>query len=659
MTSPLFKIKNLRCKVRDKKAAYSQRILVDLSTMNLKSILLSLSVLSLLLLNSCSSEEKTEEKKFTEQDYIKKEVYIEMRDGIKLFTSIYTPNDTTQDYPVIIKRTPYSCSPYGEDTIPAKLSHNKALVESGYIFVFQDVRGRWNSEGVFENVKPPYSFWNPDTTDEITDSYDTYDWLVENLDNFNGKIGQYGNSYLGWTSLIAARTNHPNLKAVMAMAPVTNFYFEDFNRYGLFAMNYVPVLNAFGTYKDQPTTESWYDMKDSIFYTDIEEKIGVPYYEFFQDRLALTNFEDILAGNVFWENIKNHANYDSFQVKRNWLNYMGEEMTPQIMVVGGWNDEQNLYGILNSFKTLDDFNPSAQFVIGPWSHGHNKRLDSLYYLGDICYGADISAEFQKNIEFPYFEHHLKGEGSAPDFSVRMFNTGGKAWEEFQKFPEVLDSLTFFLNVDGSLSSTQEHQEGWREYVSDPFNPVPYMETNEFARMAPKSYMTADQRFVENREDVLSYTSEVLSEDVTVLGEVTALINFATNLQDADLYVKIIDVYPEDRIAESTDPEGVNFKGYQQLVRVGYIRGRYRNSFEIAEALTPNEKTQIKVPLLEVFHTFGKGHRIMIQVQSSMFPLFDVNPQNYVEDIYQATKSDFKTSVHRIFNDSKVLLPIKK
>jgi putative CocE/NonD family hydrolase len=433
--------------------------------MNVRSIILLLSTFSLLTVQSCGNPPVNKERVFTEQDYIKKEVLIEMRDGIKLFTSIYTPNDTTQEYPVIIKRTPYSCSPYGSDTLPAKLSHNPDLVASGYIFVFQDVRGRWNSEGIFENVKPPYSFWNADTTDEITDSYDTFDWLVENLEHFNGKIGQYGNSYPGWQTLVGARTNHPNLEAVMAMAPVTNFYFEDFNRYGLFAMNYIPVLNAFGTHKEEPTTKSWYDNKDSIFYINIEEKIGVPYYEFFQERLALTNFEDILAGNEFWDNIKNHADFDSFQLQRNWIEHFDAKMDPQVMIVGGWNDEQNLYGILNSYKTISQDNPNAQFVIGPWSHGHNKRLDSLYYLGDIFYGENISAAFQQNIEFPYFEHYLKGNGDAPDFNVRMFNTGLKDWEEFEEFPETFDSLQYFLRVDGRLADYQEHQEGWREYVS--------------------------------------------------------------------------------------------------------------------------------------------------------------------------------------------------
>lgn len=616
---------------------------------------------SLIFFVSCKigPDEDVAENNFTSSDYTKEEVYIEMRDGVKLFTSIYTPKDTSQDYPILIKRTPYSCAPYGVDTIPAHLSHNPKLVKSGYIFVFQDVRGRWNSEGVFENVKPPYSLWNPDTTDEITDSYDTFEWLSNHVKHFNGNIGQYGNSYPGWTTLIGARSNHPNLKAVMAMAPVTNFYFEDFSRYGLFAMNYIPVLNAFGTYKDEPTTEAWYDMKDSIFYLDSAKEQAVPYYEFFQERLALTNFEDILGDNVFWKNIKAHPNYDEYQEKRNWLNHIDIKMSPQIMIVGGWHDEQNLYGILNAYKVISQENPSAQFVVGPWSHGHNKRLDSLYYLGDICFGENISLEFQEEIEFKYFEHHLKGNADAPDFKIRMFDTGLMSWEEFDHFPyQAAEEITYDLAVSGNLEAA-EHQEGFREFVSNPFEPVPYLESNEFARMAPKSYMTADQRFVTKRKDVLSWTTEPLKEELTVFGEIQAIINFATNQRDADLFVKIIDVYPPDRSPEETDLDGVDYQNYERVIRIGYIRGRYRNSFKQGEPFEKNQKTQVKVPLLEVFHTFKKDHRIMIQVQSSMFPLFDMNPQNYVDDFYQATKADFKPSIHRIYNDSKIILPIKK
>ena len=599
------------------------------------------------------------ENNFSINDYSKQEIKIEMRDGILLHTTIYSPADTSQEYPVLIRRSPYSCSPYGTDTMPAALNHNEHLVKSGYIFVFQDVRGRWNSEGEFENVKPPYSLWDSTATDEITDSYDTFDWLATNLKNFNGNIGQYGNSYPGMTTLIGARSNHPNLKAVMAMAPVTSFYFEDFSRYGIFAMNYIPVLNAFGTAKTEPTTAEWSKKVDSIFYKDLEKTEYKPYYEFFLDRLALTNFEDILGENYFWKDIKSHPNYDEYHEKRDWIKHMDAKMTPQIMVVGGFNDEQNLYGILNSYKAINKKNPGTQLVVGPWSHGHNKRLDSLYYLGDIYYGKDLSAIFQKEIELPYFEYHLKNKGQAPDFKVRMFDMGLKVWENLADFPgENKNKVAYYLKSDGSLSTEHEKDEKSREYVSNPFQPVPYLRTNEFQRMAPKSYMTGDQRFLAGRNDVLTFTSEVLTEDLTLFGEVEALISFATSLQDADIYVKIIDVYPEDRKPEENDLEGIDFRGYQQLVRVGYIRGRFREGFNNPKPFISNEKTLVKVPLLEVFHTFQKGHKIMVQIQSSMFPLFDMNPQNYVENIYEATKSDFKTSKHKVFNDSKLIFPIK-
>jgi uncharacterized protein len=630
----------------------------------IKPTTLFLGLLGFFLFSSCGSEtaEITKEdviNHFETSDYEKQEINIEMRDGALLHTSIYSPSDKTQEYPVIIRRSPYSCSPYGPDTIPASLSHNPKFVESGYIFVFQDVRGRWNSEGHFENTKPPYSLWDSTATDEITDSYDTFEWLKNNLENFNGNIGQFGNSYPGMQTLIGARANHPNLKAVMAMAPVTSFYFEDFSRYGIFAANYIPVLNAFGTNKTEPTTESWYDMKDSIFYTDIENKVGHPYYEFFQERLALTEFEDILGDNYFWKNIKAHPNYDEYHEKRNWVNHMDAEMTAQVMVVGGWNDEQNLYGILNSYKSISKKNPNAQLVVGPWSHGHNKKRDSLYYLGDIYYGEDLSKIFQETIEYEYFEYHLKNRGEAPDFKIRMFDMGLKTWNELEEFPATSETTkTMYLQVDGSLTESQEHQEGWREYVSDPFNPVPYLESNEFARMAPKSYMTADQRFLSEREDVLTYTSEALTEDLRMSGNIEAIINFSTELEDADLYVKLMDVYPEDRTPEENDAEGINFQGYQQMVRQGYIRGRFRGSFSHPKPFNPGEKTEVRVPLLEVYYTFKKDHKIMVQIQSSMFPLFGVNPQNYVDNVYEATKSDFKASKHKVFNDSKLIFPIK-
>jgi len=595
------------------------------------------------------------------EDYKKEEIYIKMRDGVKLFTTIYSPKEPKEKYPVLLIRTCYSVAPYGKDTMPEKLMHNPDLVASGYIFVKQDVRGRWMSEGKFENTKPPYSWDNKKATDEITDSYDTYDWLVKNLDNFNGNIGQYGNSYLGFTSLVASVTNHPNLKAVLAMAPVTNFYFEDFNRYGLYGMNYMPVMDVFGIQKEAPTSKSWYNVINKNFTIDLENGIMADYYDYFLERRALSSTNDVIdTSNFFWKNIKAHPNYDSYRQKRNWIQYL-ENSKCQTMVVGGWNDEQNLYGILNSFKKMYKSAPDskAQLVLGPWSHGHPKRRDSAYYLGDIFYGFDLSKNYQEQIEFNYFEKHLKGRGEAPSFRAHVFNTGAKQWVDYMDnpFDDELDTLSFFLNPNGNLSSRKSDKSV--SYISDPDHPVPFIQDDNFYIMAPKRYMTDDQRFTSKRPDVLTFMTDPLDDDIIIQGRIEAILQFASDHEDADLYVKVIDVFPENRQPDSTDKEGVKMNGFQHLVRVGYIRGRYRSSFEQPAPLTPNEKTEVNVPLLEVLHTFKKGHRIMIQIQSSMFPLFDLNPQKYVENIYNAQDSDFEAAKHTIFGDSKILLPVLK
>lgn len=597
----------------------------------------------------------------TTEDYQKEEIYIEMRDGVKLFTTIYSPKVSKEKYPVLMIRTCYSVAPYGKDVMPKKLMHNPDLVASGYIFVKQDVRGRWMSEGNFENTKPPYSWSDKKATDEVTDSYDTYDWLVKNLDHFNGNIGQYGNSYLGFTSLVASVTDHPNLKAVLAMAPVTNFYFEDFNRYGLYGMNYMPVMDVFGVQKEKPTSESWYNVSNKSFMIDSKNRIMADYYDYFLERRALSSAHDLIdSNNFFWKNITEHPNYDAYRQKRDWIQYLKKSKC-QTMVVGGWNDEQNLYGILNSFKKMYESAPDskAQLVLGPWSHGHPKRRDSAYYLGNIFYGFDLSKNYQEQIEFNYFEKHLKGKGVAPEFRAHVFDTGAKKWMSFMDnpFDDELDTLSLFLNANGVLSKAKSDEN--ISYVSDPDHPVPFIEDDNFHIMAPKHYMTDDQRFTSKRPDVLTFETEPLEGDVTIQGKIEAILQFASDHEDADLYVKVIDVFPEDRLPDAMDKEGVKMNGFQHLVRVGYIRGRYRNSFEHPEPFTPNKKSTVNVPLLEVLHTFKKGHRIMIQVQSSMFPLFDINPQKYIENIYNAKDDDFEKARHSIYGDSQILLPVKK
>ena len=595
---------------------------------------------------------------YSQEDYEKKEVYIEMRDGVKLFTSIYRPKKAKEDLPVLMKRTPYSCAPYGKELMKSG-SHNPHLIESGYIFVFQDMRGRYMSEGTFENTKPPYSFFDQQKTDEITDSYDTYEWLSNNLEGFNGNIGQYGNSYLGHTALLASLTGHPSLKAVMPMAPVTNFYFEDFNRYGLMAINYLPVLNYFGVHMNNPTKEWSSEGMPTPYIVDKENELTADYYNYFRKLKSLKNMEEMIhPDNIFWKRIKAHPNYDEFRQKRDWISYL-DSAKCKVMVVGGWNDEQNLYGILNAYKELATVVPhiDPQLVMGPWSHGHNKRRQGSYRMGNIYYGDSISERFQRDIEFPYFEYHLKNRGEEPSFGARVFNMGTHEWETFgsNPFVKAKDSITFYLTPNGNLMN--ESNTGFSEFLSDPDNPIPFIQEDDFYRMSPKHYMNDDQRPSSKRPDVLTFTTDVLDEEIKVSGVISAILDFATDHQDADLYVKIIDVLPMDRVPEETDAEGVKMNGYQKLVRLGYIRGRYRDSFSDPKPFVENEKTSVNVPLLDVHHTFKPGHRIMIQVQSSLFPLFDINPQNWVESVYEAEVEDFEKAMHKVYGTSKVVLPV--
>ncbi len=594
------------------------------------------------------------------EDYEKEEVMIPMRDGIKLHTTIYSPKDKSKKYPVIIQRTPYSCAPYG-DEMPKVIHYNQELVASGYIFIIQDMRGRWNSEGKFENTKPPYHYWDKKATDEVTDSFDTFDWIKKNLKKyFNGNIGQIGNSYLGHTAVVSSVSGHPNLKCVLGMAPVTNFYFEDFNRYGLYGLNYAPVMDVFGIQKEGPTTKPWYNVVNKEFFHDLEEGISEDYYPYFLEKKSLKNLDAVIdSNNFFWKNIKAHPNYDEYRQKRNWIEYL-KDAKCQTLIVGGWNDEQNLYGIVNAFIRMDSAAESSnvKLCLGPWSHGHPQRRDEQYYLGDIYYGKDLAKNYQRNVEFKYFEYHLKGKGSELPFKARVFDTGNKKWVNFKANPfQSKNYRKYYLNSNGQLGTKASDQKLSFTYYSDPNKPVPYIQDDNFAIMAPKRWMTDDQRHCSKRPDVLTFSSEVLENDLEIKGKIRALLKFATDHQDADLYVKIIDVFPMDRKPEKEDLEGVKMNGYQHLVRAGYIRGRYRNSFEKPEPFEPLIKTEVEVPLIEVFHTFKKGHRIMIQIQSSMFPLFDLNPQKWVENIYEADESDFEPAFHTVFGDSEFWFPV--
>ena len=594
----------------------------------------------------------------TIEDYTKTEKYITMRDGVKLYTVIYKPKDLSKDYPILMKRTPYSCSPYGKSKFPKEIIHNNFLVKSGYIFVIQDMRGRFMSEGVFENVKPIYSHDDKSKTDETTDTWDTVEWLIKNEANNNGKVGVLGNSYLGWTSLQAAISGHPAIKAVEAAAPVTDFYFEDFQRYGLLTLGYMPVYDAFGIHKEGYKTTKWWG-KNKSFYGDTALTVNVDYYDYFLGLGPLKNVNNyIRPDNFFWKEIKGHPHYDDFHKKRSLLPQL-KNIDCAVMIVGGWHDEQNLYGIINAYKTIEKNNPKIKntWVMGPWAHGHQKSLSKDYYLGEIFFGEDVSMDFQVDIEFDYFEHYLKGVKSVNNFETRLFDTGLNKWTNFDVYPKS-KRTPLYLNKNNHLTPQPNLSSQLKfEYISDPANPVPHIEEDYFYNIPPKFAMTDDQRFASKRPDVLTFTTAALAEDLTLLGEIEAQLKFMTNKTGADLIVKLIDVYSRSRLVVATDKKDAKMNGYQRLIRTGYIRGKYRNGFETPEAFISNKVTDVNVQLLDVFHTFKKGHKIMIQIQSSLFPMFDRNPQTYMPDYYNAKESDFVKANHIVTSSSRIVLPI--
>ena len=588
-----------------------------------------------------------------ERSYSKREVRIAMRDNVELHTTIYSPTDTSRQYPILLQRTPYGCGPYGEQ-MPESVMYNSYLVKSGYIFVYQDLRSRSMSDGEpeFENLKPVYSATDPTRTDEVTDSQDTIDWLLKNVEGHNANVGMFGSSYMGYTSLMGAVTGHPNLKAVMSAAPSVDLFFEDFNRNGLFTLAYMPILDWFGTPKTDREEGPWW--KNNLSYWADEKRFGLAHdsYGFFLNKGALSNYGDLVSDeNYFWQAIKQHPNYDDYRKRRNVLQYLNGIKCP-VLIVGGWNDEQNMYGILNSYRQIKRYNPDCdcRLVIGPWAHSEHKRPTPQCYIGNVYFGEDLVDEYQHRSEFKFFEHHLKravAEYAIP--SALIFDTGSKEWLEGASLEKIgTSSKRYFLNSEFGLTEAVPEKDIFElEFISDPSKPVPYVESDQFNMFPAKQFMTADQRFASKRPDVLTFMSRPLSEEICFSGAMQAVLQFSTDQTAADLIVKLIDVYPMDRAAEAPDKPNLKMNGYQQLVRCGQIRGRFRDGYENPIPFSKGEVTEVPVELLDVCHTFKRGHRVMIQIQSSLFPLFDRNPQVYVPNIYEADDTDFVKATHRI------------
>lgn len=620
-----------------------------------KVLLLALSVVFFTVLFA-----QNEDSTWFVNNYYKKEVYIPMRDGVKLFTSLYIPKDTSDQHPFLMTRTPYSCAPYGEDNfLPVWRSYRMNYAKDKIIIVTQDVRGKFMSEGQFVDVRPFKKDKKGKETDEASDTYDTIDWLINNIKHNNKKVGVFGISYPGFYSTEAALSGHPSLVAVSPQAPVTDWFMgDDFHHKGaFFVMDGFSFYPTFGAPRPKPTTQ-W--TPGFMFHSDDN-------YDVYLRTGALKNFSALLGDTIaFWKDLYQHPNYDEWWQERN-ARVGLYNVKPAMLWVGGLFDAEDLFGAWNAYKACEKQSPStnSKIVMGPWYHGQWASNDGNF-LGNVRFGSNTSEYYQTSMEVPFFEHYLLGKADPKLPEANIFFTGENTWKTFDTWPPANSKeQPLYLRADGKLSLSEKpaSNEGFDSYISDPAHPVPYTQDIHFRRT--REYMDDDQRFASRRTDVLTFETAALSEDLTLAGPVFADLKVAISTTDADFVVKLIDVFPDDfRYVDSMKGNEKDYPmgGYQMLVRAEIMRGKFRNSFEKPEPFIPGKITAVKWELPDVAHTFLKGHKLMIQIQSSWFPLADRNPQKFT-DIYKASDNDFQKAEIKIYHDasnaSSIILPIIK
>ena len=561
------------------------------------------------------------------EHYQKYEYQIPMRDGVKLFTSVYVPRDSTKTWPILMSRTPYSAAPYGPEMYTPFLGPGLRWSEEGYIFVTQDVRGRYRSEGHFVHMTPHRETKGPKDVDESTDTWDTIDWLVKHVRWNNGRVGLWGISYGGFFAAVGMIDAHPALKAVSPQAPQADWFMGDDTRHnGAFFLastfNFMYWCGRLGTGTSMSCDKGY----------DFGTKDG---YRFFLDMGPVANAEaTIFKGqSPGWTEFMEHGNYDAFWQARNILPHL-RNIRPAVLTVGGWYDANNFYGALHVFEAIDKQSPGTDnaIVIGPWYHGQWAR-DEGSKVGQLAFGSKTGEEFQATMLLPFFNYHLKDRGAHPTARAYVYETGANRWHSYDAWPpKQAVSRVIHLGAGGTLTAAPPKSGSTPadEYVSDPARPVPSV-PGLSTDMDP-DYMAQDQRFVAGRPDVLFYQGEPMTEDLTIAGPVSPTLFVSSSGTDGDWVVKVIDVHPD---------------GFQELVRGDVMRAKFRNSFEKPEALVPGRVAQLDFTMPDVFHTFKRGHRIMVQVQSSWFPLVDRNPQTFV-DIYQASAADFQKATMRVF-----------
>lgn len=615
----------------------------------------------LLLIPVCSYAQKTEspypfsvaqDSAYIRENYQKMEFMVQMRDGIKLFTQVYAPKDQSKKYPILMQRTPYTCSPYGTDKYKKRIGPNPFMLRSNYIVVYQDVRGRWASEGKFVEMTPHLDIKKAKTDiDESTDTYDTIDWLTKNISNNNGKVGQWGISYPGFFTSAGAVSEHPALKASSPQAPMANLWRDDAFHNGAFM-----IAANFGFYNFfQEQTKPTITRPPAYF-----ENNNPDGYDFYLNEVKTTkNSEDgfYKGRNVYYHDNFDHPDYDEHWKKRNILPHL-KGIKHAVMVVGGWYDEQDLFGTFNTYKAIEKQNPGIKniFVVGPWVHG-GWAGSSGQMLADVDFGSKVSPFYQENIEAKFFHHYLIDDSKPLDLpEAILFETGTNKWRSFDTYPaKGTQEKNLYFHSNGKLSFTAPtNEKSFSDYVSDPNHPVPF--SSKINDGFSADYMVEDQRFAYARPDVLSFSTDVLEKDITLSGEIKAMLKVATSGTDADWVVKVIDVYPADAPEHPKRPE-VIYGNYQQLVRSEIFRGKYREDISKPKPFVPNQVTSVNVELQDVLHTFKKGHKIMVQIQSSCFPFADRNPQKFM-DIFKAEEKDYQKATQKVYHQKTAVSYLK-
>ncbi len=568
---------------------------------------------------------------------------VPMRDGVRLNTHVFTPKGQREPLPIMLERTPYQ-APAGEAWAQGKF---KSLAADGYIFVFQDIRGRYKSEGQFVMQRSPVSLLantkDPKVIDEVTDAYDTIDWLVKNVPNHNGRVGIIGISYPGWTAGMATLAPHPALKAASPQASPTDMYIgDDFHHNGAFRLSYgFEYATRMETSKEQARFS--FDRYDT--------------YEWYLRLGPLSNVnEKYLHGKIpTWNDFVEHPNYDQFWQQQAMAGYLKKVNVP-MLVVAGWWDQEDFYGPINMYTTLEknDAQKMNYFVSGPWNHGGWAR-GAGSNLGRIKFDSNTAEYYREKIEAPWFAYYLKDRGKPDITEAITFQTGGNEWKRYNQWPprNLTEDRKLHFQADGQLSfeaPTAANRSEYDEYVSDPATPVPYrprpIEATYDARGSGwGTWLVEDQRFVDGRPDVLSWETGTLTDDVVITGQVTANLFASTSGSDSDWVVKLIDVFPEDY------PKEPKMGGYQLMVANDVLRGRFRKSFERPQPVIPNRVEPYAIDLHHIDHRFQKGHKIMVQVQSTWFPIIDRNPQRYVDNIFKAKASDYIKATQRVFRTS--------